>query len=144
MNKVILIGRLCTDVETRRSNSGKAVSSYRIAVDRQFKKEGQPEADFLNCVAFGSNCEFAGKYLQKGVKIAVEGSIQTRSYDNKDGKKVYVTEIIVDRHEFCESKRGSENAATAGNYGGYAAPSADDYSANNFAMLDEDDGQLPF
>lgn len=107
MNKVILIGRIASEVETRRTTTGKAVSSYRIAVDRRFKKDGQPDADFLNCVAFGSNGEFAEKYLIKGMKIAIEGSIQTRSYENKDNKKVYVTEIIVDNHEFCEKKNDS-------------------------------------
>jgi single-strand DNA-binding protein len=139
MNKVILIGRLCNGVETRRTNSGKAVASYRLAVDRQFKLDGQPEADFLNCVAFGSNGEFAGKYLTKGMKIAIEGSIQTRTYTDKDGKRCYVTEIIVERHEFCEKK-----AESSGNsYGGYNAPE-DDYSANNFDMLEDQDSQLPF
>ena len=145
MNKVILIGRLCADVELRRTNSGKAVASYRLAVDRQFKQEGQPEADFLNCVAFGNNGEFAGKYLRKGMKIAIEGRIQTRTYDDKDGKKVYVTEIIVDHHEFCEKKE-----ETSGNsYGGYASPAA--YTdlpaaqAQDFTPLDDDDdAQLPF
>ena len=109
MNKVILIGRLCNEVDLRRTQSGKAVASYRLAVDRQFKQDGQPDADFLNCVAFGNQGEFAGKHLRKGVKIAIEGRIQTRSYDDRDGKKVYVTEIIVDRHEFCEKK--TEQAA---------------------------------
>ena len=134
MNKVILIGRTCADVELRRTNSGKAVANYRLAVDRQFKREGQPEADFLNCVAFGNQGEFASKHLSKGTKIAVEGSIQTRSYDDKDGKKVYVTEIIVDRHEFCESKKSADNAAAI------YSPAPD----SDFAMLDDSDTQLPF
>lgn len=144
MNKVILIGRLCNDVELRRTNSGKAVASYRLAVGRQFKQEGQPEADFLNCVAFGSNGEFAEKHLTKGTKIAIEGKIQTRTYDDKDGKKVYVTEIIVDRHEFCESKKSFNSGSfdnSASSFGGYSAPSA---PASDFAMLDDDDAALPF
>ena len=147
MNKVILIGRLCNEVETRRTNSGKAVASYRLAVDRQFKQEGQPEADFLNCVAFGSNGEFAWKHLHKGMKIAVEGRIQTRSYDDKDGKKVYVTEIIAEHHEFCERRQESSGESYAGNYGGYNAPTLPAYPAtpaSDFAMLDDDDAQLPF
>lgn len=143
MNKVILIGRLCTEVETRRTNSGKAVASYRLAVDRQFKQDGQPEADFLNCVAFGSNGEFAGKYLNKGMKIAIEGRIQTRTYDDKEGKKVYVTEIIVEHHEFCEKKAessgGSYSPATA-----YTAPTYPATQAQDFGMLDGDDNALPF
>lgn len=135
MNKVILTGRIASEVETRRTNSGKAVATYRLAVDRRFKKDGQPDADFLNCVAFGNNGEFADKYLSKGMKIAIEGSIQTRSYENKDGRKVYVTEIIVDNHEFCEKKNSEYSGATPYST---AAPASD------FAMLDDDDSQLPF
>lgn len=135
MNKVILIGRIASEVETRRTNSGKAVATYRLAVDRRFKKDGQPDADFLNCVAFSNNGEFADKYLNKGMKIAIEGSIQTRSYENKENKKVYVTEIIVDNHEFCERK----------NNGGSEPSGATPYpaAANDFALLD-DDSVLPF
>lgn len=111
MNKWIGMGRLCSDPEIRNTDSGKAVANYRLAVNRDFKKEGQPDADFLNCVAFGNSAEFASKYLHKGTKIAVEGRIQTRDYTNKDGQKVYVTEIVVDRHEFCESKKASTQDA---------------------------------
>ena len=146
MNKVILIGRLCSDVEVRRTNSGNAVASYRLAVDRQFKQEGQPDADFLNCVAFGNNGEFAGKYLHKGIKIAVEGRIQVRTYDGNDGKKVYVTEIIVDRHEFCEKKADS-SGNSGGNYGGYTAPvfpSAPTLPAQGFAEIEDSGEGLPF
>lgn len=103
MNKVILIGRLTKDVETRYSGET-AIARYSLAVDRKFKKDGEPTADFLNCVAFGKNGEFADKYLRKGMKIAVEGRIQTGSYDNKDGQKVYTTDIVVEAHDFCESK----------------------------------------
>ena len=143
MNKVILIGRLCNEVETRRTQSGKAVASYRLAVDRQFKQDGQPEADFLNCVAFGSNGEFAGKYLNKGMKIAIEGRIQTRNYDDKDGKKVYVTEIIVEHHEFCE-KKAEFSGNSYGQQGGYTAPAYPATPASDFAVMDDDDAQLPF
>ena len=129
MNKVILIGRLTVDPEIRQTNSGKKVASYRLAVDRNVKTEGQPEADFINCTAWGKTGEFAEKYLHKGMKIAIEGRIQTGSYE-KDGQKHYTTEIIVDRHEFCESKRFSES--------GGAAPE------QGFAEIEEDDGHLPF
>lgn len=135
MNKVILIGRLCTDVELRRTSSGKAVANYRLAVDRQFKQEGQPDADFLNCVAFANQGEFAEKHLHKGMKIAVEGRIQTRSYEDKDSKKVYVTEIVVDRHEFCESK----NSNTGNTFTGINTAHESDFS-----YLADQDGQLPF
>ena len=103
MNKVILIGRLTKDVETRYSGET-AVSRYSLAVDRKFKREGEQTADFINCVAFGKSGEFAEKYLKKGMKIAVTGRIQTGSYTDKDGKKVYTTDVIVEEHEFCESK----------------------------------------
>lgn len=144
MNKVILIGRLCSCVEVRHTNSGKAVATYRLAVDRQFKQEGQPDADFLNCVAFDKNGEFAGNYLSKGMKIAVEGRIQARSYEDKDGKKVYVTEIIVDRHEFCEKKGES----SGNNYGGsYSAPTFSAPSpapVQDFGIIEDNSEELPF
>ena len=108
MNKVILIGRLTRDVETRYSGET-AVSRYSLAVDRRFKREGEQTADFINCVAFGKSGEFAEKYLKKGMKIAVTGRIQTGSYTDKDGKKVYTTDVIIEEHEFCESKGTGTN-----------------------------------
>lgn len=143
MNKCILIGRLCTDVEARTTTSGTTVASYRLAVDRRFKKEGQPEADFLNCVAFGNNGEFASKYLRKGIKVAVEGSIQTRSYDDKDGKKVYVTEIIVDQHEFCEKKADSNGATPNTAHSTYVPDAYKTPQTQGFADMGNDD-DLPF
>ena len=109
MNKVILMGRLTKDVETRYSGE-MAVARYSLAVDRKFKKEGEQTADFINCVAFGKNGEFAEKYLHKGMKIAVTGRIQTGNYKDKDGKTVYTTDIVVEEHEFCESKNNYANA----------------------------------
>lgn len=108
MNKVILIGRLCNDVDLNTTAGGSAVAKYRLAVNRDFKKDGKQEADFLNCVTFGKSAEFATKYLHKGMKVAVEGRIQTGSYE-KDGVKHYTTDIIVDRHEFVESKGAAED-----------------------------------
>ena len=142
MNKVILIGRLTSDPEIRNA-SGKTVARYRLAVDRQFKQEGQPEADFLTCVAFGKGGEFAEKYLTKGTKIAVEGRIQTGSYTKDDGSKVYTTDIIVERHEFCESKKdgfsggGSLDAVAA------IAEAAFGGTSGGFAPI-EDDDTFPF
>ena len=106
MNKVILIGRVVRDAEIRYSQGENpmAIARYTLAVDRRFKKDGEATADFINCVAFGKNGEFAEKYLHKGVKIAVSGRIQTGSYTNKDGQKVYTTDVVVDEQEFCESK----------------------------------------
>lgn len=112
MNKVILTGRLTRDPEVRYSGET-AVARYALAVDRKFKREGEATADFINCVAFGKSGEFAEKYLRKGVKIAITGRIQTGSYTNKDNQKVYTTDIVVEEHEFCESKGTVEEAAPA-------------------------------
>lgn len=111
MNKVILIGRCTRDPEVRYSQgeNATAVARYTLAVDRQFKRDGDQSADFINCIAFGKRGEFAEKYLRKGTKIAVVGRIQTGSYTNKDGQKVYTTDVIVDEHEFVESKAASQN-----------------------------------
>ncbi len=108
MNKAILIGRLTKDVETRYSqgNEPMAISRYTLAVDRRFKREGEQEADFINCVAFGRAGEFAEKYFRKGMKVAISGRIQTGSYTNKDGVKVYTTEVVIEDQEFAESKQG--------------------------------------
>ena len=85
------------------------IARYTLAVDRKFKQEGQPTADFINCIAFGKLGEFAEKYLHKGVKIAVTGRIQTGSYTNKDGQKVYTTDVVVEEQEFCESKSSNQS-----------------------------------
>lgn len=114
MNKVILTGRLTKEPETRytQGNEPMAISRYTLAVDRRFKKDGEASADFVNCVAFGRQGEFAEKYLKKGTKIAVMGRIQTGSYTNNEGRKIYTTDIVVEEHEFCESKASaSENNA---------------------------------
>jgi len=110
MNKVILIGRLTRDVETRYSqgNEPMAISRYTLAVERKFKREGEPEADFVNCVAFGRAGDFAEKYFRKGMKVAISGRIQTGSYTNKDGVKVYTTDIVIEEQEFAESKNNSD------------------------------------
>lgn len=111
MNKTILIGRLTKDPDVRYSQGANptAVARYSLAVDRKFKQEGQPTADFINCIAFGKLGEFAEKYLKQGIKIAVTGRIQTGSYTNKDGQKVYTTDIVVEEQEFCERKSQSNS-----------------------------------
>ena len=111
MNKVIEIGRLTRDPEIRYSQGANTtcVARYTLAVDRKFKQEGQPTADFINCIAFGKLGEFAEKYLHKGVKIAVVGRIQTGSYKNKDGNTVYTTDVVVEEQEFYESKSQSNS-----------------------------------
>lgn len=135
MNKVILIGRLCADPETRYSANGDCVAKYRLAVNRKIKKEGQPEADFLNCIAFGKTGEFASRFLKKGSKIAIEGRVQTGSYE-KDGVKHYTTDIIVEQHEFCDSNVSSNTAQAMA-----PSPAAD--MATDFPVLD-DNSELPF
>ena len=116
MNKVILVGRLCRDPEIRYSQQGDeqmAVARYTLAVDRRYKRDGDQGADFISCVAFGKNGEFAEKYLKQGTKICISGRIQTGSYTNKDGNKIYTTDVVVEDQEFVESKNAS------GNDGGY-------------------------
>ena len=111
MNKVILMGRLTRDPEVRytQGDNTMAIARYSLAVDRRFKRDGEPDADFINCVAFGKSGEFAEKYLKKGTKVAVVGRIQTGSYTNKDGQKVYTTDVVVEEQEFAESKNSSSS-----------------------------------
>lgn len=106
MNKVIFIGRLTKEPEVRYSTGSNptAVAKYTLAVDRKFKRDGEPSADFINCVVFGKGGEFAEKYLTKGTKVAVTGRIQTGSYTKQDGTKVYTTDVVVEEQEFAESK----------------------------------------
>lgn len=113
MNKVILMGRLTREPLMRYSQQGEqqmAVARYSLAVNRKTKKDGQQEADFINCIAFGKVAEFAERYLQKGTKVIVTGRIQTGSYTNKDGQKVYTTDVIVEECEFAESKAAGEQS----------------------------------
>ena len=145
MNKVILMGRLTRDPEVRYSQgeNSVAIARYTIAVDRRVRRDGdQQTADFINCVAFGRSGEFAEKYFHKGIKIAVTGRIQTGSYTNKDGQKVYTTDVIVEEQEFAESKSASANNAGAAAANGNAAGSA---IGDGFMNLpDGIDEELPF
>ena len=111
MNKVILMGRLTRDPEVRYSQGANptAVARYTLAVDRRFKRDGEPTADFINCVVFGKAAEFVEKYYRQGMKVAVTGHIQTGSYTNKDGVRVYTTEVMVEEQEFAESKSSGQN-----------------------------------
>ena len=112
MNKVILMGRLTRDPDVRYSqgDSPMAIARYTLAVDRRFRRDNdQQTADFISCVAFGRNGEFAEKYLHQGTKIVAEGRIQTGSYTNKDGNKDYTTEVVVENQEFAESKASASN-----------------------------------
>lgn len=110
MNRVILMGRLVRDPEVRytKGENQMAIARYALAVDRKLKKEGEPSADFINCIALGKNGEFAEKYLHKGIKIVIEGRWQTGSYINKDNQKVYTNECVVESCEFAESKNAGQ------------------------------------
>lgn len=123
MNKVIIIGRLTRDPSVNRAtgSEGTTIARYTLAVDRRVKADNQPTADFIPCVAFGKAAEFAEKYLRQGMKIAVEGRIQTGSYTNRDGQKVYTTDVIVEGSEFCESKKNGSGRAEPSNDEGFVS-----------------------
>lgn len=104
MNKVILVGRLARDPELRTTNTGKSVATFPLAVDRRFKQEGQPEADFFNIVAWGKQAETICQYLGKGRQIALTGRLQSRSYEAQDGTKRYVTEVVIEEFDFIGNK----------------------------------------
>lgn len=114
MNKVILMGRLTRDPEIRYSqgNDQLAIARYTLAVDRRYKRDGGQTADFIRCVAFGKAAEFAEKYLKKGTKIAATGRIQTESYTNSDGQKVYTTDVVIEEQEFAESKAAAADGSS--------------------------------
>lgn len=149
MNKVILMGRLVRDPEVRytQAENPMAVSRYTLAIDRRGikKKEGdqKPETDFINCIAFGKSGEFAEKYFHRGLRVLVSGRIQTGSYVNKDGNKVYTTDVIVEEQEFADSKNQNAENGGAGNnqQGTGSAASGDGFM--NMPNGAEDEG-LPF
>lgn len=136
MNKFIGIGRITKDPDVKVSQGGNKVARYTLAIDRRHSKE--KETDFLPCVAFGRSAEFAEKYLYKGIKIAVTGRIQTGSYTNKDGVKVYTTDVIVEDQEFAESKNAQETTPST--------PSTPQQTAmpDFMDITDEELGELPF
>ena len=142
MNKVILMGRLTRDPEVRYSagENATAVARYTLAVDRRFKRDGESTADFIQCVAFGRSAEFAEKYFRQGIKIAITGRIQTGSYTNKDGMKVYTTDVVVATQEFCE-KKGDAPAAGNTTKPAKSAPASDGFM--NIPDGVDDEG-LPF
>lgn len=132
MNKWIGTGRLTREPEIRRNNDN-VCANYTLAVERKYKTEGQPTADFVRCVAWGNSAEFIEKHLHKGMKMLVVGRLHTGSYKDKDGKTIYTTDIIVEDHEFCESKGAGTNEST------------DNAFANGFSPIpDGVDEELPF
>ncbi len=137
MNKWIGMGRLCADPEVKYSTGENAtcIARYRIAVERRHKRDGEQEADFISIVAFGKLGEFAEKYLHKGTKVVVAGRIQTGSYTNNDGVKVYTTDIIAEEQEFAESKNSQGNAETQANT---------QTDSNGFYSIPDIQEELPF
>lgn len=137
MNKVFLAGRLTRDPEVRYTQGDKpaAIARYTLAVDRRFKRDGDANADFINCVAFGKAAEFAEKYYKKGTKIIISGRIQTGSYTNRDGQKVYTTDVVIEEQEFAESKSSNQQ-----NSSGQTASSGDSF----MNIPDGIDEQVPF
>jgi len=157
LNHITIMGRLTRDPELRRTGSGIAVASFTVAVDRDFggRDGGEKETDFIDCVAWRSTGEFVSKYFTKGSMIVVSGRLQIRSWTDKEGNKRRTAEVVAENCYFGESKRsgdsggsyggntygGSSYSAPAPSYGGYSAPAA---PASDFAMLEDDDAQLPF
>ena len=157
LNHITIMGRLVRDPELRRTGSGIAVASFTVAVDRDFgsRDGGERETDFIDCVAWRQTGEFVSKYFTKGRMIVVSGRLQIRSWNDKDGNKRRTAEVVADNCYFGDSKRDGEStgsfggntyggnaySAPAPSYGGYSAPAA---PASDFAMLEDDDAQLPF
>ena len=132
MNKTILSGRLCADPEVRFGASGNAITSFNLAVDRRFKRDGDADADFFKCVCFGKTAEFVEHYFHKGNKILIEGEVRNNNYTDKEGKMVYGTQILVNQVEFGESKASQSNSQPT--------PSADDFNKVDPSTQEE----LPF
>lgn len=148
MNKVILMGRLARDPEVRYSQGSQplAVARFSLAVNRRFKREGEPDADFINCVAFGKSGEFVERYFKKGQMVSVVGRLQVRSWEDKDGTKRWSTDVIVEENYFAESKSSFEGregkSASMANSSSHSKPNADE----GFYPIDEslEDDDLPF
>ncbi|MDD6214919.1 MAG: single-stranded DNA-binding protein [Firmicutes bacterium] len=147
MNKVILMGRLTRDPEMRQTPSGVSLCGFSIAVNRRFAKEGQQTADFINCTAWRQTAEFICKYFHKGSMIAVVGNLQSRSWENQEGKKQYATDVVVDEAYFTGSKTES---GTIGEHGEYSSPQPKsnngfgDIDNMGFQAIDGSEDDLPF
>ncbi len=147
MNKVMLMGRLTRDPELNYSNSGEplAICRYSLAVNKRFKRDGEPDADFINCVVFGKPAEFAEKYFTKGQMVSVVGRLQVRNWEDKDGNKRVSTDVVVEEQFFAESRKSSEGGNS--NYGGgqeYNSAPRKQVDLDSVSTPYEDDGDLPF
>lgn len=143
MNKAILMGRLTRDPEIRYSQGENqtAIARFTLAADRRFKQEGQKNADFISCIAFGKTADFMERYGKQGVKFVVEGCIQTGSYTNREGRKIYTTDVVVESVEFAESKSSSQEASAGSRQDPYTSPTGDGFMSIPDGI--EDEG-LPF
>ena len=149
MNKVVLVGRLTRDPEVKYSHgdNATAIARFTLAVDRKIKRDNEEAADFISCIDFGRMAEFAEKYFRKGTKIAISGRIQTGSYTNREGQKVYTTEVVIEEQEFAESKAASQqnNSGTEQTYSGNQQekqPQQSRTSSDDF--MDVNDDNCPF
>lgn len=146
MNKVIMMGRLTRDPEVRYSQgaSQTAVARFSLAVDRRWKREGEPDADFFNCTVFGRQADFVEKYLRQGTKVVITGRVQNDNYTNKEGQKVYSVQIIVEEIEFAESKNAAGNAGGSA-YQADSRPSPSQAAGDGFMSIpDGAEEELPF
>ena len=144
MNKVILMGRLTRDPDIRCSTGERdmTIARYTLAVDRRYKRDGEATADFISCVAFGRSAEFAEKYFRQGLKVVITGRIQTGSYTNRDGNKVYTTDVVVEDQEFAESKAAAQRNREESSQERPEPMQADE---NGFMTIPDDfDEELPF
>ncbi len=147
MNKVMLMGRLTRDPEINYSNSAEplAICRYSLAVNKRFKRDGEPDADFINCVAFGKTGEFAEKYFAKGQMVSVVGRLQVRNWEDQNGQKRTTTEVVVEEQFFAESRKSSEGGSQS--YGGsqnYDSKPSKQVDLQSVSTPYEDDGDLPF
>jgi single-strand DNA-binding protein len=144
MNKIILLGRLTADPEIKYTagNDSTTVARYQLAVKRKFAKEGQANADFIRCVAFGKRAEFTEKYLRKGIKIVITGRLQTGSYTNEEGQKVYTADVVVEEQEFAESKSLNDKYASGNSRNTQSAEPQG--TGDGFMEIPEDTEDLPF
>lgn len=138
MNRVILVGRLTNDPDLRYTTSGVAVANFTLAINRPFKQDGEYQTDFINCVTWRKQAENLASYVKKGHQVAVEGMIQTRNYEGKDGKRVYVTEVMAESIQFLESKGQSQNNKLQ------QPQKNDNPFTNNGEPIEVDDDTLPF
>ena len=148
MNKVILMGRLTRDPEVRYSqgDNATAIARFTLAVDRRIKRDNEASVDYINCVSFGRSAEFAEKYFHKGTKIVIVGRIQTGSYTNKDGQKVYTTDIVIEEQDFAESKAASQqnNSGNAQNASNNQQAQQPKPQTSPDGFMSTDDEGLPF